>query len=534
MEEGKSLFLYVTNYEDKDNASVNNQWRCKKWGAIVVKKEESDYQARFVEFDYNKHIGLLIEDDCRAFNITKAKFDNSEIVASGIIGYWLYHRGEKDISEIISDYYAFQKENYIKQQSIKRCNGTVVYEREFICSKFRDEEEIRAKQSEAIFEYFNQVEIDGLRLLVADCFSYSDKQIERYFPDYLSANASISKNEPREESMIQYISKSTAKGYDLEFQVWDNYKSGFIVDHKDCIYRFVAADLDDLHNGKQNGHTLMADSNFLNCPIVACGFVGYLLKHFNEKNAEDLYQEYYSQLFERYKAEKLKMPKTRKQNIERDFSSNHVLEEERRIEVSKALLDYLPPKDKKLIEDFTDDYMDFAKEKRRYYWIEHPYKESRESTQSTDTAIGMHDNEHTTSPMSVNVLNMNIQAGNVNLNGLPNVDDASQPEITEEQMKAAVEKCLTDFGSGRAWAVVYRIWVIYGFKGDFKKFETMVHSWGFEKRSKPLNYSSCKKKDFQSRLEGSPDDWACRGEEDFAKLGKKLEKLLGLQKVSNS
>lgn len=46
MKEEKSLFSYVTRFEDRDKAPVNNQWRSKKWGAIVVKKEESDYLAR--------------------------------------------------------------------------------------------------------------------------------------------------------------------------------------------------------------------------------------------------------------------------------------------------------------------------------------------------------------------------------------------------------------------------------------------------------------------------------------------------------
>lgn len=436
MEEDKSLFSYVTRFEDRDKAPVNNQWRSKKWGAIVVKNEEFDYLARFTEFDYDKHTDLLIEDDSRAFNVTATKFFSSDVVAAGIIAYWLYHRGEKDIPEIISDYYAFQKENYIKQQSIKRCNGTIVYEREFICSKFREEEKLRVKLSEAIFQHLNQVEIDGLRLLVSNCYSYSDQQIERYYPDYKFKNQNISNRKTEEESMIQYISKSTAKGYDLEFQVWDNYKSGFIVDRNDCIYRFIAVDLEDLRSGKQNVHTLMADSNYLSSPFVALGFVGYLLKHYNEKNAEDIYEEYYTQEFERYKCEKLKQPKTRSRYIEKDFALQHKYEEEARILVSRIILEYLPPKDKKLIEDFMEDYMEFVKEKRNYYCIEHPYKESRESTRTTAAAIMKPDDEHTTSQMSVNVLNMNIQTDSVNMTA-PMASSVPPPrEATQEQTSA--------------------------------------------------------------------------------------------------
>lgn len=551
MEEKKSLFLYVTNYENRDKAPVTDQWRCGKWGAVVVRKEASDYQARFVGFDYNKHAGLLVEGDGRAFNVTEAKFNSSEIVAAGIIGYWLYHRGKKDIPEIISDYYEFQKENYIEQQSATRGEGKAVYEREFVCEEFQVEEVTRRAECNGFCGYFNQAEVNRFDVLFSDCLFYADKQIERYYPDYFLDHPNTARARRIGGSMLQNVSQSSGSGYSLDYQVWHNCRGGVIVDRKDGVYRFVEVDLDDLDSGKEDAHTLMAGDRFRSCPIVACGFVGYLLKErVGEADAETLYRGYYNKLFEQYKAERLKLPKSRKECLERDFSAKHVSEEERRIEASRALLDYLPPQDQELIEDFMDDYMEFAREQRDLYSAEHPYKtitqtfDSRWWSKEEDEAFfrrvveqalrrrELEKNPTEETPQSANVVNINIQTSNVNLKG-PSADDEVQPEVTEGQMKAAVEQCLADFGSGRAWAVVYRVWMIHGFKDDFKKFETMVRSWGFEKRSKPLNYSSCMKRDFQSRLEGSPDDWERRGEKDFAKLGKKLEELLGLRNVSD-
>lgn len=109
-----------------------------------------------------------------------------------------------------------------------------------------------------------------------------------------------------------------------------------------------------------------------------------------------------------------------------------------------------------------------------------------------------------------------------------NVDNTPKHQIpTPEQMCKIVEKMMEDglWYAGRAWAVVYRLYQIWGYQGNHRDFVKEVANWPF-KRHQPTdcNEDAIGKPLRSGKYLDSPSTWLAKGAPyDAVKLGLAIE-----------
>ena len=162
-------------------------------------------------------------------------------------------------------------------------------------------------------------------------------------------------------SLFDRISKSKTSTYITDR--WKNGKTGSIVDLKgDYVYRFV----DYIVAGESVREKYKNDEEKMSCPIVACGIVGYWLKHHDTMGNKGLFESYYDIHLKAYERKHGRDDDAWERNLTKEFSSKiHIVEEKRRIKVSEAIFDYLPDSDCQKILSITQSYQKFARAKRK-------------------------------------------------------------------------------------------------------------------------------------------------------------------------
>jgi hypothetical protein len=106
--------------------------------------------------------------------------------------------------------------------------------------------------------------------------------------------------------------------------------------------------------------------------------------------------------------------------------------------------------------------------------------------------------------------------------------DSPQHQMpTQEQMCQIVEKMMDDglWYAGRAWAVVFRLYQIWGYQGKYSDFVKEVTQWPF-KRHKPTdcNDDAVSKPLRSGKYTDSPSMWLAKGAPiDAVRLGLAIE-----------
>jgi hypothetical protein len=127
------------------------------------------------------------------------------------------------------------------------------------------------------------------------------------------------------------------------------------------------------------------------CPVVASGFVAYLLKCLkadynpfldewfesvggdarlkwfeSKKGAQQMYNEYFDLCKKDYVLKHKRDPDAPKHNYEKEYATGYHLEEEKKkIDSSKAIFEYLNDVDVNHIKEYAENYWDYIKEKIR-------------------------------------------------------------------------------------------------------------------------------------------------------------------------
>jgi hypothetical protein len=161
---------------------------------------------------------------------------------------------------------------------------------------------------------------------------------------------------------------------------WANGKYEYIVDlENNCCFRFIEREKYP-YPDQQKAQ-----------PIIACGFVGWLLKHkgniasgnylldcFKEKQTKlnsvdstQIYDGYLKSRLEMYRKEH-KGDLDFKRDLERDFYFIHKAQEMLLVKKSEALYDFLPERDVELIKEYVRYYFKYVdnliREKRKSFW----------------------------------------------------------------------------------------------------------------------------------------------------------------------
>lgn len=118
-----------------------------------------------------------------------------------------------------------------------------------------------------------------------------------------------------------------------------------------------------------------------------------------------------------------------------------------------------------------------------------------------------------------------VETINITVNGNGTLQQRVQP--TQEQMCQIVEKMMDDglWYAGRAWAVVFRMYQIWGYQGKYSDFVKEVAGWPF-KRHHPTdcNDDAVSKPLRSGKYLDAPSTWLAKGApKEAARLGEAIE-----------
>jgi hypothetical protein len=159
---------------------------------------------------------------------------------------------------------------------------------------------------------------------------------------------------------------------------WLTGQTGEIVDLQgNCVFRFI-----DYIDSPELRIKHTTEESQLSCPVVACGLVGYWLHKKDAEGIKAIFEGYYELRLKEYE----KAHESDDDAWERDFKEEfvcryHLPKEKKLIKASEALFAYITENDKKKIKSITDNYLKFARTKRKeLYPPNHPANRMIEDT----------------------------------------------------------------------------------------------------------------------------------------------------------
>lgn len=158
-------------------------WANGKYGAIV--NHLDDDVLRFVDY-YNNPDAKEEENRIRKIHLSEEEELACPIVAAGIVVYWIMYRNSSlGTKEIFENYYAKCLNRYIEKEkkSLDACDRNIP--KEFAQRKHLQAELKRMEQSEAIYPYLKQEDIDQIKEMTNYYVKYvRDKSKKIYPPSY--------------------------------------------------------------------------------------------------------------------------------------------------------------------------------------------------------------------------------------------------------------------------------------------------------------------------------------------------------------
>ena len=120
----------------------------------------------------------------------------------------------------------------------------------------------------------------------------------------------------------------------------------------------------------------------LSCPIVACGLVGYWLHKKDSEGTKAIFEGYYALCLKEYEKAHLGDDDAWERDFKKEFICRyHIPNEKKQIKASEALFAYITESDHKKIKSITDNYLKFARTKRKeLYPPKHPATRMIEDT----------------------------------------------------------------------------------------------------------------------------------------------------------
>ena len=178
------------------------------------------------------------------------------------------------------------------------------------------------------------------------------------------------------ETLLDKISKHPNNT--IVSDAWLTGQTGEIVDLQgNCVFRFI-----DYIDSPELRLKHTTEESQLSCPIVACGIVGYWLHKKDIEGTKAIFDGYYELRLREYE----KAHESDDDAWERDFKKEfvcryHISNEKKKIKTSEALFAYITESDQKRIKSITDNYLKFARAKRKEsYPPNHPASRIIEDT----------------------------------------------------------------------------------------------------------------------------------------------------------
>lgn len=105
----------------------------------------------------------------------------------------------------------------------------------------------------------------------------------------------------------------------------------------------------------------LTERNDSNCPVVAKGFIAYLIRNWGKKEV-DIYNSYYSSCFANFERIESKKPGSYSRNLNSEFYPLHVSHEEECVKFSKQIKPFLSEAEIKLINQYVKAYFEYIEQ----------------------------------------------------------------------------------------------------------------------------------------------------------------------------
>ena len=143
---------------------------------------------------------------------------------------------------------------------------------------------------------------------------------------------------------------------------WKNSKTGLLSKDKNSFnLRFIEMNksMDKYIYGSEEWET--------KCPIVATGFLAYLIETLQTKDnisSKEIYEKYFNYQYQRY-IDKVKiLPNFDENEAKKVFIKTYIEDEKKHIEKSKVLYGYLYDNETNLVEEYIQSYFKYIAEKQ--------------------------------------------------------------------------------------------------------------------------------------------------------------------------
>ncbi|MFC4676298.1 hypothetical protein [Dysgonomonas termitidis] len=260
---------------------------------------------------------------------------NNEIIVSGFGEYVLENWG-KDLSKLYEEYTEneyrkrveqWRKDNYPYKNKIDKQIKLQ------LLNEFKIVEQTKWDKA-TISEFFDFNDNRKLNQCMNEYFNWLDKCIQI-------------ENEKEEKQFIDFIKSGTISNN------WVNGKSGQFQDFDNtCLYRFCEMDKDcHIH--------LLKKEEEKKLPVLACGFVAWLIKHWGT-NTQAIYSSYLQARLNKYKTEHKNDADVFKRDLEREFYDQYKTKEEQWVKQSEAIFEFVSDVEVNQIKEYVRNYFEYV------------------------------------------------------------------------------------------------------------------------------------------------------------------------------
>jgi predicted nucleotide-binding protein len=162
---------------------------------------------------------------------------------------------------------------------------------------------------------------------------------------------------------------------------WENGKIGYFDDpDNNCLYRFIELVERDGKLGdpiyseydKENknwystekGRGCYYKQNARRLPVLASGFVGWLIKHWGT-DTQAIYSGYLQVRLDQYKTEHKNDADVFKRDLEREFYDQYRTQEEQWVKQSEAIFEFISKPEENQIKEYVKYYFDYVSQKEK-------------------------------------------------------------------------------------------------------------------------------------------------------------------------
>jgi hypothetical protein len=282
------------------------------------------------------------QDSSKTFDLSQS----SNIIISGFGEYVLENWG-KDLSNLFREYTVPKHEKRVEQWQIDNYPNKISKQMELqLLNELKEDEQNRWEKA-SISEFFTAGDKEGL-----------NQRMDLYFDWF--ASCIREENDKAEKPLIDFIqsgmiSNRWANGKAGEFKDRDDNCQYSFYEYEDfddnCLYRFYKFD-----EAIRSLHRKPEQKNF---PVLTCGFVGWLIKHWGT-DTQTIYSGYLRTTLYQYETEHKTDADVLRRDLEREFYDQYRAKEEQWVKQSEGIFDFISDWEVNLINDYVQNYFEYV------------------------------------------------------------------------------------------------------------------------------------------------------------------------------